>query len=62
VQQGFKERLGLIIDQQKQGYGSSNDGNTARRFISNYSISAEITGVDQAILYYFTSNVLRFSN
>jgi hypothetical protein len=51
VQQGFKERLGLIIDQQKQGYGSSNDGNTARRFISNYSISVEITGVDQAILY-----------
>jgi hypothetical protein len=50
VQQGFKERLGLIIDQPKQGYGSSNDGNTARRFFSNYSISAEITGVDEELI------------
>jgi hypothetical protein len=50
VQQGFKERLGLIIDEPKQGYGSSNDGNTARRFFSNYSISAEITGVDEELI------------
>lgn len=53
VQQGFRERLGLIVDQPKQSYGSSNDGNTARRFFENSEISASITGVDKDIIQRF---------
>lgn len=32
IQNEFKIRTGLIIDQVKTGYGTTNDGNTARRF------------------------------
>ena len=45
--------LGLIVDQPKPGFGSSNDGNTARRFLKNASISAAITGVDEALIKRF---------
>ena len=40
IQEEFKSRLGLIVDKPKPGYGSSNDGNTARRFFSNSTISS----------------------
>lgn len=33
IKQAFREKLGLIIDKPKPGYGSTNDGNTARIFI-----------------------------
>jgi hypothetical protein len=29
----------------KQGHGTTNDGNTARRFFTNFELSAEITGI-----------------
>lgn len=32
IQDDFRKRLGLLIDVPKPGFGSSNDGNTARRF------------------------------
>lgn len=50
----FKSELGLLIDVVKQGYGSTNDGNTARRFFDNYKKSSEITGVDQDLIYKFS--------
>lgn len=46
IQERFKKELGLNIDVVKQGFGTSNDGNTARRFFSNSTNSAEITGLD----------------
>lgn len=48
VQKRFREEMGLIIDKPKQVSGTSNDGNTARRFFS--SCSAEITGVDEVLI------------
>lgn len=33
IQREFKSRLGLVVDKPKPGYGSSTDGNTARRFL-----------------------------
>ncbi|KAG8237915.1 hypothetical protein J437_LFUL018024 [Ladona fulva] len=42
----FRKKLGLVIDCPKQGFGSSNDGNTARKFFDNASVSASITGLD----------------
>lgn len=51
VQTQFRERLGLIVDKPKSGgSGTSNDGNTARRFFSNSEISAEITGIKKDLL------------
>ncbi|KAJ4425626.1 hypothetical protein ANN_27822 [Periplaneta americana] len=53
IRQGFKEKLALDVDSPKQGYGSSNDGNTARRFFENSAVSSEITGVDEEIITRF---------
>jgi len=38
----------------KQGVGTSNDGNTARRFFENPSVIAEITGLDEIIIRKFS--------
>lgn len=46
IQAQFRERLGLIVDKPKPGFGNSNDGNTARRFFKNAAVSAEITQLD----------------
>ena len=53
IQRKFKEEMGLIVDQAKPGYGSTNDGNSARRFFKNYEQSAAITGIDQNLLLRF---------
>lgn len=53
IQMGFKKELGLIVDKPKPGYGSTNDGNTARRFFEHSRISASITGVDENIIHRF---------
>jgi hypothetical protein len=49
-QDDFRQKLGLIVDQPKQGFGSTNDGNTARRFFQKSLISAGITGFDLGII------------
>lgn len=46
IQKMFRERCGLIVDKPKPGFGSSNDGNTARRFFSDPELTAEITNID----------------
>lgn len=53
IQEGFKKELGLLIDMPKQGFGSTNDGNTARRFFENTSTSARITGLDEELIRRF---------
>ncbi|XP_078051617.1 uncharacterized protein LOC144477751, partial [Augochlora pura] len=50
IQKGFRIELGLIVDRPKQSFGSSNDGNTARRFFENDNISARITGVNVTLI------------
>lgn len=54
IQQQFRQKLGLLIDVVKQGVGTSNDGNTARRFFENPSVTAEITGLDEIIIRKFS--------
>lgn len=44
IEKKFKEEMGLIIDMSKPNYGTSNDGNTPRRFFSNPTLSAELSG------------------
>ncbi|EFN76000.1 hypothetical protein EAI_13214, partial [Harpegnathos saltator] len=41
VQEDFKNKMGLTIDVPKQGSGTTNDGNTARRFFVNSKLSSE---------------------
>lgn len=53
IKQRFKHEMGLIVDQPKPGFGSTNDGNTARRFFGNPEMSAQITGLDVTIIKHF---------
>lgn len=53
IQAEFKNRLSLIIDKPKPGFGNSNDGNVARKFFQNFQISAEITQIDQNLIRKF---------
>lgn len=50
---GFKERMGLIVDKPKHGHGSSNDSNTARRFFADPEATSQITGVDKKLIVRF---------
>lgn len=54
IQKRFKSEMGLIIDQPKPGFGSTNDGNTARTFFKNSQKSAEITGLDETLIKKFS--------
>ncbi|CAI6353622.1 unnamed protein product [Macrosiphum euphorbiae] len=46
--------MGLNIDVVKQGVGTTNDGNSARRFFENPNKVAEITGLDETLIYNFS--------
>lgn len=50
----LKKELGILVDQPKPGYGSTNTGNTARIFFRNASKSAEITGLNEELLQRFS--------
>lgn len=54
IQAEFKAKMGLIVDKPKPGYGSTNDGNTARRFFYNPDLSSQITGVDKGLILKFS--------
>lgn len=50
----FRKETGLLVDTPKQGFGSSNDGNTARRFFGDPQKSSSITGIDETLIYRFS--------
>lgn len=53
IQNQFWEKLSLHVDKPKPNYGSSNDGNTARRAFENPDIFSEITGVSLELITKF---------
>ncbi|CAH0563057.1 unnamed protein product [Brassicogethes aeneus] len=53
IQDKLRSELGLLVDVVLQGHGTTNDGNTARRFFSNAVKSAEITGIDVNLIIRF---------
>ncbi|CAH1975220.1 unnamed protein product [Acanthoscelides obtectus] len=53
IQAEFRAKLSLIVDKPKPGYGSSNDGNTARIFFHNPQTSSDITRVDRELIEKF---------
>lgn len=54
IQKKFKLELGLIVDRPKPGFGSTNDGNTARKFFLKPQTSANITGLDETLITKFS--------
>lgn len=50
IQRKCKEKLGLLVDVPKQGFGNTNDGNTARRFFLDPATASEITGVNLELI------------
>ncbi|CAH0556507.1 unnamed protein product [Brassicogethes aeneus] len=50
IQKRFKNEMGLDVDKPKPGFGSSNDGNTARAFFNNPEKSSDITGVNKTLI------------
>lgn len=53
IQQAFKRECGLLIDIVKQGVGTTNDGNTARRFFRDAATTARITGIREDLIERF---------
>jgi hypothetical protein len=54
IQEEFANAIGLIVDHPLSGgSGSTNDGNTARRFFANPEISAEILRIDVDLISRF---------
>ena len=57
IQKAFRNQTGLTLDVPKQGCGSSNDRNTARRFFVDSKLTASITGLNEKLFERF-SNIL----
>lgn len=57
VQSDLKSQLSITVDIVKQGYGTTNDGNTARRFFVHPEAVSNIIGVDQKLIERF-GNIL----
>ena len=55
LQESFKSFLGLTIDVVKRGYGTTNDGNTARRFFESSDVVSKITGLDKTLITRFAT-------
>lgn len=50
IQEEFKNKTGLKIDKPLPSCGSTNDGNTARRFFNDIETTSEITGINKELL------------
>ncbi|GFR30567.1 dna-mediated transposase [Trichonephila clavata] len=50
VQEKIRRQMRLLVDAPKPGFGTSNDGNTARAFFRNPEIVSSITGIDEIII------------
>lgn len=50
IQNKLRKELGLSVDFVKQGYGTSNNGNTARTFFSNSSNTSKITELNESLI------------
>lgn len=46
IQERFRKETGLLVDVVKQGSGTTNNGNSARRFFQDPEKTANITGID----------------
>lgn len=49
----LRQELGILVDQPKPGYGTTNDGNTARIFFRNPELTSRITGLNKELIQRF---------
>lgn len=57
----FREKIGIVLDQPKQNFGNSNDGNTSRRFFENPKQTADILQINEELVIRF-ANILNLIN
>ncbi|XP_033228892.1 uncharacterized protein LOC117180505 [Belonocnema kinseyi] len=62
IQVSFKLRMGLNVDFPRQGHGTSNNGNTARRFFANPKLSAETTDNNEEVISRFAVILIALSS
>ena len=62
VQQNLKDQLQITVDVVKQGSGTTNDGNTARKLFSDREKTAVATGVDTELITRFSSICLLYTS
>lgn len=62
IQELFQKEMGLLVDKPKPGFGSTNDGNTARRFFEDADTSSKITGIDKELITRFRTILLAISS
>ena len=62
IQDLFRSQLGLKVDQPKPGYGTSNDGNTARRAFSDETKFANICGLEENLVHRFHMILIALSS
>ena len=55
VLEKIKETMFLNPDRPKQGYGSTTDGNTARRFFADPKTASQATGLDKELIKRFSA-------
>lgn len=53
IQNEFRAKMGLLVDIPKPGFGTTNDGNTSRRFFIDPKLAAEVTGIHVDLIYQF---------
>nr|XP_037868017.1 uncharacterized protein LOC119628732 [Bombyx mori] len=53
IQQALKKECGLLIDVVKQEVGTTNDGNTARRFFRDAEVTARIIRIRKDLIERF---------
>jgi hypothetical protein len=46
----LKSEMSLLVNIPKPGFGTTNDGNTARKFFREYALSSSITGLNEDFL------------
>jgi len=53
IQEEFKNKLGLMVDVPKAGFGigNTNDSNTSRKLFNNVELATEITGISINLIY-----------
>ncbi|XP_076547285.1 uncharacterized protein LOC143305923 [Osmia lignaria lignaria] len=54
IQEKLRAKMGLLVDVPKPGYGTTNNGNTSRKFFSQTKLASEITGVNEDLIYRFS--------
>ena len=53
IHEKYRTSVGLCVDEVRPGAGTSNDGNTSRRFFSDVELALDILGVDGDLIRRF---------